>query len=181
MKVPKHYPTPSVLLHWLTALLILAALPLGLYLSDLPLSPNKLKLISYHKWIGITVLFLFLPRLVLRLTRPVPPPLDVPAWQRFAAAATHGLLYVLIIAVPLTGWLMSSAKGFPVVYLGILPLPDLLAKDPALGDLFKTIHEMLNNGLLVLIGLHVAAALKHQFIDRDDTLVRMMPILKRST
>ena len=180
MKAPKHYPTPSVLLHWLTAVLILAAIPLGLYLSDLPLSPNKLKLISYHKWIGITVLFLFLPRLLMRLTRPVPPALEAPAWQRFAASATHGLLYLLIIAVPLTGWLMGSAKGFPVVYLGFLPLPDLLAKDQALGDLFKTIHETLNNGLLALIGLHVAAALKHQFIDRDDTLIRMMPILKRS-
>ena len=180
MQIPKHYPTPSVLVHWLTAALILAALPLGLYMSELPLSPYKLKLISYHKWIGITALLLFLPRVLVRLTRPVPPPLEGPAWQRLAASATHLLLYVLIVAVPLTGWLMSSAKGFPVVYLGILPLPDLLPKDQALGDLFKTVHETLNTGLLMLIGLHVAAALKHQFIDRDGTLVRMMPILKRS-
>ncbi|NMG73520.1 cytochrome b [Aromatoleum diolicum] len=181
MQAPDRYATRAVLVHWLTALLVLSALPLGFYMSGLPLSPTKLQLISYHKWLGVTVLLLFLPRLLFRLTRPVPSPVEsAPLWQRKVATITHGLLYALMFAVPLSGWLMSSAKGFPVVYLGVLPLPDLVGKDQALGDFFKAAHEALTFGLLTLVGLHVAAALKHHVIDRDETLVRMVPVLKRS-
>ncbi len=169
-----------IVLHWLIALLVLANLALGLYVSDLRLSPTKLQLIAYHKWIGMTVLLLVLPRLLLRFIRPAPPPLPGPAWQRKAAAATHGLLYVLMIAVPMTGWLMSSAKGFPVVMFGAVQLPDLVGKSEALGDFFEEAHEWLTNGLLALVLLHVAAALKHHLIDRDATLARMLPIVARN-
>jgi len=181
MQTPDRYATRAVLVHWLIAALVLSALPLGFYMSGLPLSPYKLQLISYHKWLGVTVLLLFLPRLLFRLTKPVPVPVgSAPSWQRKVAAVTHGLLYALMFAVPLTGWLMSSAKGFPVVYLGVLPLPDLVGKDQALGDFFKSAHEVLTLGLLTLVGLHIAAALKHHVIDCDETLVRMVPVLKRS-
>lgn len=180
MKTPQRYPTPAVVIHWATALLVLAALPLGIYLSDLPLSPFKLQLISYHKWIGVTVLLLFVPRLVFRLTQPRPAPVAGPEWQRRLAAITHGLLYTLLVAIPVTGWLMSSAKGFPVVYLGLVPLPDLVGKDAALGDLLKNVHQALNYLLIGLLSLHVLAALKHHLLDRDETLVRMLPILKRA-
>lgn len=180
MTPPDQYAKSVVVAHWLIAILILAALPLGYYMGDLPLSPRKLQFISWHKWIGVTVLLLFVPRLLARIFRPVPAPLaGTPAWQRGAAAVTHFALYALMIAVPLTGWLMSSAKGFPVVYVGLVPLPDLVAKDEALGKLFKSAHEILTSGLLALIGLHVAAALKHHVIDRDGTLARMVPVLKR--
>lgn len=180
MKAPQRYPAPAVASHWATALLVLTALPLGIYMSGLPLSPYKLQLISYHKWIGVTVLLLFVPRLMFRLTQPRPAPVDGPDWQRKLAAVTHGLLYVLLLAIPVTGWLMSSAKGFPVVYLGLVPLPDLVAKDAGLGDLLRNVHETLNYLLIGLLSLHVLAALKHHLLDRDETLVRMLPILKRA-
>ncbi|NMG28987.1 cytochrome b [Aromatoleum evansii] len=180
MNASNKYSKPAVIVHWMVAILVLVALPLGYYMTDLSLSPRKLQLISWHKWIGFTVLLLLIPRLFLRLTRPVPAPVDtMPGWQRAVASLTHVVLYVLIIAVPLTGWLMSSAKGFPVVYLGLIPLPDLVGKDEALGDLLKSAHEVLTSGLLILVGLHIAAALKHHIIDRDETLVRMVPLLKR--
>ena len=169
------YSGPAIAAHWIIALLILAAFPLGVYMHDLPLSPNKLKLYSYHKWIGITVLLLFVPRLLWRITHRPPAALPAPAWQHRFAELTHVLLYVLMFAVPLSGWLMSSAKGFQVVYFGVLPLPDLIAKNPELGDLLKEAHEALNFALLGLVGLHVAGALKHSLIDRDGTLRRMLP------
>ena len=168
------YSTPAIVLHWLVALLIFAGFPLGLYMVDLPLSPDKLKLYSYHKWIGITVLLLVAVRVSWRLTH-VPPPLpaSVAAWQRQASAVVHGLLYLLMIAIPLSGWLMSSAKGFQTVWFGVLPLPDLIGKDKALGDLLAEVHKILNFTLLGLVVLHVGAALQHHFIERQPFLQRM--------
>jgi cytochrome b561 len=143
-------------------------------MHDLPLSPTKLQLYSYHKWIGITVLLLAGLRVVWRLThRPPPLPDSVVRWQRQASAVVHGLLYVLILAIPLSGWLMSSAKGFPVVWFGVLPLPDLVGKDKALGDLLVEVHQTLNFTLLGLVVLHVGAALQHHFIERQPFLQRM--------
>ena len=113
-------------------------------------------------------------RLGWRLTHTPPPlPDSVAAWQRRASAIVHGLLYLLMIAIPLSGWLMSSAKGFPVVWFGVLPLPDLVSKDKALGDLLTGVHQALNFTLLVLVILHVAAALQHHFIERQPFLQRM--------
>jgi cytochrome b561 len=172
---PPRYATPAIIIHWITAALIFIAFPLGKYMQDLPLSPQKLELYSYHKWLGVTVLLLFLPRLLVRLAKRPPAALPAPAWQHTAAAVTHFFLYVLIILVPLSGWLMSSAKGFPVVYLGYLPLPDLVGKNKELGDLFKDLHEAASTGLILLVGLHLAAALKHHIIDKDGTLRRMLP------
>lgn len=169
------YSRPAAWLHWLAAALILCAFPLGVYMHELALSPTKLQLYAYHKWLGITVLLLFLPRLAVRLWRAPPADLAAPAWQVRLAHLTHRLLYLLLLAVPVSGWLMSSAKGFTVVYLGILPLPDLVAKDRALGDALAQVHEALNITLLALVALHVAAALKHHFVDRDATLRRMSP------
>ncbi len=169
----QQYNRPAVALHWLIALLVLATLPLGLYMHDLPLSPTKLKLYSYHKWIGVTVLWLAVLRIVWRLGHTAPSPLPAPRWQQLAAAATHGLLYLLLFAIPISGWLMSSAKGFTTVYFGVLPLPDLVAKDATLGKTLAEVHEALNYFLIALIGLHVVGALKHHFIDRDGTMRRM--------
>lgn len=170
---PQRYSHTAIALHWLTALLIFGAFPLGVYMHDLPFSPDKLQLFSYHKWMGITVLLLAAARLAWRVTHPAPPMLDMPRWQRIAAHGIHHLLYLLLFAIPLTGWLMSSAKGFQTVYFGVLPLPDLVSKNKELGDLLREVHETLNWGLLLLLGAHVAGALKHHFIERDDTLRRM--------
>ena len=180
MNPNSRYTMTAVRLHWLVALLIFAALPLGLYMSDLPLSPLKLKLISYHKWLGVTVFLLAILRLAWRVGHTPPPlPASMPGWQKYAAHGLHHLLYLLLFAIPLSGWLMSSAKGFQTVYLGVLPLPDLIGKDKELGDLLKAVHTVLNYGLLALLGVHVAASLQHHFIDRDDILIRMLPFLDK--
>ncbi|WP_310447080.1 cytochrome b [Thiobacillus sp.] len=168
------YTMPAVALHWLVALLIFVGFPLGVYMHELPLSPVKLQLYSYHKWIGITVLLLAGVRVAWRLShRPPPLPDSIAGWQRKASAAVHGLLYLLILAIPLSGWLMSSAKGFQTVWFGVLPLPDLVGKSRELGDALATLHQVLNFTLLGLVILHVAAALKHHFIERQPFLQRM--------
>ncbi len=173
------YAATAIALHWLTALLIAVTFPLGLYMHGLALSPFKLQLVSYHKWLGVTIFLLALARLAWRLGHAPPPlPDTIPAWQQRAAQGLHHLLYVLLLAIPLSGWLMSSAKGVPVVYLGLVQLPDLVGKDKALGEMLEEVHEMLNFGLLGLVGMHVAAALKHHFIDKDTTLLRMLPFGK---
>jgi cytochrome b561 len=167
-------------LHWLTVALIVAAFGLGWTLADMEISPQKLRWLSWHKWLGITVLGLTALRLGWRLTHPAPPlPAAVPVWQQWVAHAVHLLLYGLMFAIPLSGWLFSSAKGIPVVYLGVLPLPDLIGADEAVAGWLRTLHAVLNYTLLATVGAHVGAALKHHFIERDDVLARMLPPVGR--
>lgn len=168
------YTRTAVALHWLIALLILAGFTLGANMVDLHMSPLKLRLFSYHKWIGITVLGLVLIRSVWRLTHAVPPDEPAPRWQRRVAHLTHGALYALMIAVPLLGWLYSSASGFPVVYLKLWQLPDLVPKNAALAQVLVRAHTLLAWTLLYVVLLHIAGALKHHFVDRDATLRRML-------
>lgn len=170
----ERYGAPAVLFHWVIAVLILAALPLGLYMVDLPLSPSKLKYYSWHKWIGVTVFVLALARLAWRAGHRPPAPLPgQPRWQLAVAHATHVVLYLLMIAIPLTGWLFSSAAGVPTVYLGLVQLPDLVSRDAQLKEIFRLTHVALTYTLGVLTVLHVAAAIKHAVVDRDGTLTRM--------
>lgn len=171
----KRYHGLAISLHWLVALLIFVTFPLGLYMAELPLSPDKLKLYSWHKSIGVTVFVLATARLLWRLSHRPPPLPQMPAWQRRASQATHHLLYLLLLAVPVSGWLMSSAKGFQTVWFGLLPLPDLLQRDQAVGDALANLHFGLNLALALLVLLHLAAVTKHQFIDRDGLLGRMLP------
>ncbi len=173
MKDWRYTPT-AVVLHNLIAGLIVATFPLGLYMSDMALSPRKLQLYSYHKWTGIVILLLAILRLLWRAAhRPPALPADMPHLQVSGAHATHFALYGLMLAVPLSGWLMSSALGFQVVLFGVLPLPDLIAANKATGHSLRSLHEWLNYSLLVLVMLHVGAALYHQFILRDGILRRM--------
>ncbi|MFA6971731.1 MAG: cytochrome b [Gallionella sp.] len=170
------YTKTAIVLHWLMTLLIFAVLPLGLYMHDLKLSPTKLQLYSYHKWIGVTLLLLAMLRILWRISH-IPPPLpaSLPRWQQQGSGVVHALLYVLMLTVPLSGWLMSSAKGVQTVWFGMLPLPDLVEKDKALGNLLGAAHESLSYLLLVLVLIHLLAALKHRYIDRDDVMSRMLP------
>lgn len=176
------YGGTAIALHWLIALLIFGGFLVGLYMTGLKLSPDKLKLYAWHKWSGMTVLALAGFRIVWRWTHraPAPPP-GQPHWQRHAAQAAHLALYLLILAVPLSGWLYSSASGYPVVYFGIkaLQLPDLVAKNKDLAKALKEVHELLNWTMAALVTVHAAAALKHQLIDRDGTLSRMLPRRRR--
>jgi cytochrome b561 len=158
------------------ALLLLGLLTLGFYMRDLPLSPEKLQLYSWHKWAGVTVFVLVWIRLAWRIThRPPALPDSMPVQLRIAAHAGHGFLYLLMIAVPLSGWLMSSAKGFQTVWFGVLPIPDLVSKDRDLGRTLLVVHQSLNYALLGVLAAHVGAALKHALIDRDDIFQRMLP------
>jgi cytochrome b561 len=115
-----------------------------------------------------------------RITHAAPPlPAGIPRWQHQVSAATHLLLYVFIFAVPLSGYFYSLAAGFKVVYLGMFPLPVLIDANPELKPVLKALHYWLNMSMAALVALHVAAAFKHHFIDRDDVLRRMLPILKK--
>lgn len=175
----QRYSGTAIALHWLVALMLLGSATLGLYMVDLQLSPIKLKLYSWHKWLGVTIFLVAAGRLFWRLTHPVPAlPATVPVWQRRAAALSHALLYALLFVIPLSGWLMSSALGVQVVVFGVLPLPDLLEKDQVLGERLKLAHVVLNLVLLALVALHAAAALKHHFLDRDEVLFRMLPAVR---
>jgi cytochrome b561 len=174
------YTHAAIALHWLLALLLVAMFIVGLYMTSLPFSPQRLKLYNWHKWLGVVVLTLSFVRLLWRLTHrpPALPPAvaaAMPAWQQWAHHGTHGLLYVLFFAVPLLGWAYSSAAGFPVVVFGVLPLPDFVPADKALAEFVKPLHKIGAMALAALAVLHVAAALKHQFIDRDGLLARMLP------
>jgi cytochrome b561 len=174
------YTLPAMVFHWGLAVAIFCAFGAGVYLSGLPFSPAKIQLINWHKWAGVSILFLSVLRLLWRFThRPPALPnrieLAMPGWQRLAHSGTHIALYVLFLAVPLLGWLSSSAKGFPIVWFGLIPLPDLVAPNPELAELIKPFHGWAAWALIGLVALHVAAALKHHFIDRDGLLDRMRP------
>ncbi len=177
MSTTQRYTWPAIVLHWAIALLIFGLFPLGLYMSSLALSILKIKLFAWHKWFGLTVLLLAVLRLGWRAGhRPPPLPDSIPRWQQAAAGALHWLLYLLIFAIPLSGWALSSAAGVQVVWFGVLPLPELLPKDAATAHALREVHESLNFLMAGVVALHVAAALKHHFIDRDGVLRRMLPL-----
>ncbi|CAM5795289.1 cytochrome b [Rhizobacter fulvus] len=175
------YGAVAIGLHWLLAIALVGAFSVGVYMHDLPFSPQRLRLFNWHKWAGITILALSVLRLLWRVTHR-PPPLApavlnaMPPWQCHAHHATHALLYGLFLAVPLAGWAYTSAAGFPVVWFGVLPLPDWVPVDKALAtDVLKPLHQTLAFALAALALLHVAAALKHQWIDRDGLFWRIWP------
>ncbi len=174
------YGLTAILLHWSLGLAIVALFGAGLYMVNLPFSPLRLKLYNWHKWTGMTLLVLSAVRLVWRVThRPPALPIRIadamPTWQHQIHHATHTALYILFFAVPLLGWAYSSAAGFPIVLFGALPLPDLVPADKALAGLLKPWHQASAFALIGLALLHAAAALKHQFIDRDGLISRMWP------
>lgn len=175
----ERYRSPAIALHWLIALLIFVGFGMGQFMSGLEMSPGKLQLFSWHKWIGVTVFLLAVLRVAWRVGhRPPPAPAGMPRWQHRAAEATHGLLYLLMFGIPLSGWLMSSASGYQTVYFGVLPLPDLVGESETLATTFKLAHVAQCNVLLALVVLHMAAAIKHQYIDGDGLIARMAPVAK---
>lgn len=181
LSAPRRYTATAIALHWLLAVMIIAGFGMGVYMVDLPMSPSRLKLYNYLKWLGVSILALSALRLLWRLTHSPPPlPANAPAWQNRAAHAAHMLLYVLFFAVPLSGWAYSSASGFPIVYFGVLPLPDFVPKSREMADLIKPLHMALAFALAAVVLLHIAAAFKHHFVNRDGLLARMLPLMKNS-
>lgn len=174
----QRYTHTAILLHWLAAFGLAGTFALGFYMEGLPFSPNKLKLIAWHKWAGMTLLVLAVVRLAWRLTHPVPTlPLDMGRLSRMAAHAGHWLLYLLMIIIPVSGWLASSAHGVPVVWFGVWQLPDLVAKNQGVAETLQDAHMILNYSLLALVVGHVGAALQHHFIKKDTVLMRMLPFV----
>ena len=169
----------TILLHWVMAVLVAGAWFVGDWMTDLSFSPLKLKVYSWHKWTGILVLALLIVRVGVRIAVRFNPRTEMPSHPvNRLARGTHLLLYLLLALVPLSGWLYSSAAGFTTVWFGIWPIPDLVPKDAQLKDLFRSVHDALTSVLAALVVLHLLAALKHHFIDRDRILVRMVPGLK---
>jgi cytochrome b561 len=169
----------SQLLHWLIVVLLVTQVTLATIADDLPLGMKKLALLARHKSVGITILGLALIRLVWRWANPTPPlPDNLKPYERVLAHITHAGLYILLFAMPLSGWAMSSARGFPVSWFGFIQLPDFVPKDKTLYDALVETHETLAWVLYVIVALHVLAALKHHFMLKDNVLKRMLPFTK---
>ena len=179
-KTPR-YTRTAIFLHWVVGLGMIGTLGVGLYMVDMPFSPGKLQIYSWHKWAGVSLLVLSIVRLAWRLSHPAPElPNTMGPLSRLAAHAGHWVLYILMLAIPLSGWLMSSAQGFPVVWFGVLPLPDLVSKNAELGEFLKNAHVYLNYTLIVVLIGHIGAALQHHFIKKDTIMTRMLPFIKRT-
>jgi len=173
------YGVIAIFLHWFMAILILVLIGLGLYMVDLPdvgFNTQKIVLIVLHKELGMLVLALVLIRLVWRIGNVMPllPP-HVPSWQKFAARSVHLAFYGFMFAMPITGWLMTSAAGIPVTFLGLFVLPDLISPNIYRMEFFIEIHNVLAYGLIAVVFIHIGAALMHQFIYKDDILKRILP------
>src|SRR5215467_11382790 len=168
----------SQLFHWLIVVLIIVQVTLASLADDLPPSARKVALLARHKSVGITILMLVILRLLwrsLNLTPLLPDTLK--PYERFLARFTHAALYVLLFAMPLSGWMMSSARGFPVSWFGLFQLPDLVPKSKPLYEALVTTHAVLAGLLGAVVALHVAGALMHHFVKRDDVLRRMLPFV----
>ncbi len=172
----EQYGRVAMALHWLTALLVVGSLTVAVSMVRMPLGRQKLQWYGWHKSIGITIFLLTCLRLAWRAAHAAPPPLwTMPQWQQRASVLVHQALYLLLVVIPLSGWIYSSSTGVQVVYLGLFPLPDLVPKDRVLARALLALHLTLNFTLFSLVSVHTAAALKHHFIDRDTVLTRMLP------
>ncbi len=180
--LPSRYGAVAMTLHWLIAIAIITNLIIILTVDDLP-RPERMQWVALHKSIGLTVLILSIARIVWRWFNPVPPPpVGLPKYQRIAGTALHHLFYLLIVAIPLAGWMMTSASGRPIVFFGLFnwPLfPGLGGMTPQTGhayhEAFESVHVVLGWSLVGLIPLHIAAGLYHHFMLKDNVLLRMLP------
>ena len=165
-------------LHWLMALGILGNGILGLIMDEMPRGMAKLNTFAIHKSIGLTVLALLILRVSWRLFDRAPPDEPMPRWQRLAAHATHGVLYLLMLAIPLSGWIYNSLHGYPLQWFKWFNLPALMEKNEALSDLAGETHEVLFWVLVAVLVAHVGGALVHHWFERDNTLLRMLPFVR---
>src|SRR6266545_2146288 len=176
----KTYGAVAVGLHWLMAVILIALVAVGLYMVRLPdagFDTKKITLILYHKELGVLVFALATLRLAWRVTNALPRLVEhLPDWQKVVARFVHLCFYGLMLALPITGWLMSSAAGIPVSFFGLFYLPDLIPYDDYLFQRLVAVHKWLGYALIPLIVIHAAAALRHHFVFKDDTLRRMLPL-----
>lgn len=177
------YGSVAKTLHWLIAFAIIGLLVVGKYMHGLPDNdPDKFALYQMHKSFGISVLVLTVVRILWRVTNKVPPlPAGMPAWQRWGAHLSHFGLYALMLAIPLSGWAVASSSpfGIPTLLFGAAELPNLpVANDRDTHEFYEEAHELLGNLMILLLIVHVVAALKHHFVDRDTVFRRMLPFVK---
>jgi cytochrome b561 len=176
---PMRYTALAQGFHWLIAALIVIQFTLAWTADDLPLGARKLGLLARHKSVGMTVLMLAVLRLLWRLRNPAPPlPAGMSFLERRLAQITHVAFYVLLFAMPLTGWMMSSAKNYSVSWFGWFTWPNLIGKNEAAFDFLRSTHDVLSYVLFAIAMLHILAALKHHFWNKDDVLLRMLPFTK---
>jgi cytochrome b561 len=171
------YGALAISLHWIMALLIIGLFGFGLWMVDLPRNDFRVAMFGLHKSIGVLFMLLLVTRLIWRSINPTPKPIDGPAWQQAAAYWAHIALYGLMIAVPLTGWLMSDASGRGVSFFGLFSLPHLVAVDKPMKEFWEGTHEVLAKVMLGLAFIHAAAAIWHHRVKKDRTMVRMLPLL----
>ncbi len=170
------YTRTAVVLHWLIAICVIAQIALGLWMIGIPKDPPGLRAgwFNVHKSIGLTLGLLILVRVFWRVTHRAPPlPVTMPRWQRITANASHHLLYVCMVVMPVSGYLGSSFTKYPIIYFGT-KLPHWGRDAPALKELCSTVHLTTVTILIALIVLHIGAALKHRFVDRDGVFARML-------
>lgn len=164
----------SILLHWIMAILIIALLIIGLYMVRIPISPLKLKLFRWHKEFGMLVLMLVVVRLIWRFSNVIPALWSLPIWERIAARSVHWMFYFFMFLLPISGWLLSSAAGISVSFFGWFVFPDFISASEPMRLGLTSIHEWLAYILIAVLCLHIAASLKHHFINKDDVLRRML-------
>jgi cytochrome b561 len=175
----ERYTVVAQALHWLVAGLIVTQFVLAISADDLPLGAHKLALLARHKSFGMTVLMLAALRLLWRLKNSPPElPAGMTRLERMLARGTHVAFYVLLFAMPMTGWLMSSAKNYSVSWFGLFTWPNLIGKNETAFDLLRSTHHILGDILFAIAVLHILAALKHHFWNKDDVLLRMLPFTK---
>jgi cytochrome b561 len=163
----------SKILHWLTAVLIFVQIPLGFYAESLKLSPLKMDIFVWHKSLGMLVFLLLILRLLWRIKGTIPKPVGASLIQQYLAQAAHYLLYGLMVLLPISGWITSSAANIPIKLFWLIPLPALVGPDDALKSLAAEVHEISVFVLLAVLILHIGAALRHHLSLRDNTLKRM--------
>jgi cytochrome b561 len=170
------YGSIAITLHWFIAILIIGQLALGLYMVELPNGLQKIAFYGWHKEIGVCILMLVTLRLAWRMRNINPlPPKHTPYWQQLAATSVHFLLYVVMFALPLTGWMLSSTAGHPVSFFGLFVLPDLISPNKHLSLLFAMTHKWLAFGLIGLLVLHIGAVFYHYIFYKYNLLRRMLP------
>ncbi len=166
----------SQLLHWLIVVLLLVIACIGLTMGGLPNGPRKINIYALHKSIGLTILALVTLRVIWRIYAGAPHAVaGTPRWQERIATLTHVGLYLLMFAIPLSGWMLNSAAGYPLQWFKLFTLPALTARNPDLHELAETAHEALFWALVVMVVLHAGAAFYHHLFQNDDTLRRMLP------
>ncbi|MFK5914044.1 MAG: cytochrome b [Woeseiaceae bacterium] len=162
-------------LHWMLAGFIFVQFVLGPLAVSWRLSPTKLDLYVWHKSIGILILALVIVRAIWRLLNLTPAlPPDLPRWEHLSARLSHALLYLMMFMLPISGWVINSAANIPFKVFWAFPLPDLVSPDKSLAELAKVVHFSLVIGLIILLVLHIGAAIRHHFIKRNNVLVRML-------